>query len=49
MLWTVLFMLLAPWTMGMLGGVGGSLLHLLLIVAVMLLIFNLLRGWRSTA
>lgn len=49
MLWTVLFMLLVPWMMGMQGGVGGSLIHLLLILAVMLLVFNVLRGWRSAA
>jgi hypothetical protein len=38
---------LCVWLLGLLGGVGGGLIHLLLVVALIVLIFNLLSGRRE--
>jgi hypothetical protein len=48
MLWTVLVVLLVLWLLGFSLHVAGSLIHLLLVVALIVLIINLLSG-RSTA
>lgn len=48
MLWTVLVVLLILWLLGFSLHVAGSLIHLLLVVALVVLIINLLSG-RSTA
>jgi Family of unknown function (DUF5670) len=48
MLWTVLVVLLILWLLGFSLHVAGSLIHLLLVVALVVLIINLLTG-RSTA
>lgn len=47
MIWTVFAVLLILWLAGLLGNVGGNLIHLLLVVAVIVLIFNLLSGRRG--
>jgi hypothetical protein len=47
MLWTVLLVLLVMWALGIGFGVGGNLIHLLLLVALVVVILNLFRG-RST-
>jgi hypothetical protein len=35
------------WLLGFIVGVGGSLIHLLLVVALLLIIYNLLTGRRA--
>jgi len=35
------------WLLGFIGHVGGSLIHLLLLIAVVVLIINLVRGRRG--
>jgi O-antigen/teichoic acid export membrane protein len=47
MLWTVFAILLVLWLLGLIGHIGGSLIHLLLVVAVVVLLFNLLSGRRT--
>jgi hypothetical protein len=47
MLWTVLVVLLILWLLGFSLHVGGGLIHLLLVVAVVVLIINLVSGRRS--
>lgn len=49
MLWTIFVILLILWLLGFSFHVAGGLVHLLLIVAVVVLLFNLLSGRRSTA
>jgi len=44
MLWTILLVLLIMWALGIGFGVGGNLIHLLLIVALVVVILNLVRG-----
>jgi hypothetical protein len=48
MLWTILLVLVVMWALGLGLGVAGPLIHLLLVVAVVVLLVNLLRG-RSIA
>jgi hypothetical protein len=49
MLWTILVILLILWLLGFGFGVGGgtSLIHLLLVVAAIVLIYNLVTGRRT--
>lgn len=46
MLWTVLVVLLILWLLGFSLHVGGSLIHLILVVAVIVLIVNFVSGRR---
>jgi len=47
MLWTIFVILLILWLLGFTLHVGGALIHLLLVVAVVVLIFNLITGRRG--
>ncbi len=47
MLWTILVVLLILWLLGFGLHVGGGLIHLLLVVAVVVLIYNLVSGRRA--
>ena len=46
MLWTIMVVLLILWLLGFGLHVGGGLIHLLLVVAVVVLIYNLVSGRR---
>lgn len=46
-LWTVLVVLVILWLIGFVGNIGGPLIHLLIVVAVIILIYNLLVGRRT--
>ncbi len=47
MLWTIFAILVIMWVLGFSLHVGGGLIHLLLVVAVIALLWNLLTGRRS--
>jgi uncharacterized membrane protein len=47
MLWTIFVIVLVLWLLGFSFHIAGSLIHLLLVVAVIILVFNLLAGRRS--
>lgn len=47
MLWTIVVVILLLWVLGFLGHVGGGLIHLLLVVALIVVIINLLQGRRT--
>jgi hypothetical protein len=47
MLWTIFAILLVLWLLGFSFHVAGSLIHLLLVVAVIVLLFNLISGRRA--
>jgi hypothetical protein len=47
MLWTIIVILLVLWLLGLLGHVGGGLIHLLLVIAIFVLIINLILGRRG--
>jgi hypothetical protein len=44
MLWTIFVILLILWLLGFSFHVAGSLIHILLVIAVVVLIFNLISG-----
>jgi Family of unknown function (DUF5670) len=47
-LWTIFVVLLILWLLGFSLHIAGGLIHLLLVVAVVVLIFNLVGGRRSS-
>lgn len=47
MLWAILVVLVVLWLLGLVSHVGGNLIHILLVVAVIVLIYNLVIGRRS--
>lgn len=47
MIWTIFVILLALWLLGLISGVGGGFIHLLLIIAGAVLIFNLISNRRQ--
>ncbi len=46
MLWTIFAIILVLWLLGFIGSVGGSLIHLLLVVAAVVLLIQLFTGRR---
>lgn len=44
MLWTIIAVLVILWLLGFTLSIGGALIHLLLVVAVVVLIINLIKG-----
>jgi Family of unknown function (DUF5670) len=47
MLWTILVILLILWLLGFSLHIGGSLIHVLLVVGLVVLVINLLSGRRT--
>jgi hypothetical protein len=47
MLWTIAVILVVLWLLGFAVHVGGGLIHLLLVIAVVVVIFQLITGRRS--
>jgi hypothetical protein len=47
MLWTVFVVILVLWLLGFSLHLGGGLIHLLLVVALIVLVINLIGGRRS--
>lgn len=47
MLWTIIGILLLLWLLGFAFSVGGGLIHALLVIAVVVLIFQLITGRRA--
>ena len=48
MLWTIVGVLLVLWLLGFSMHVGGGLIHALLVIAIVVFVFNLLSGRRSS-
>lgn len=46
MLWTILVILVVLWLVGFVGHFGGNLVHILIVAAVIILIYNLVTGRR---
>ncbi len=47
MLWTIFVILLILWLLGFTMHVGGGLIHILLVIAVIVLVYNLIVGRRG--
>jgi hypothetical protein len=48
-LWLILAIVLIVWLVGLIGGIGGSTINLLLIIALVILLYNLFVGPRTVA
>lgn len=46
-LWLVLVVVVVLWLLGFVLEIGGGLIHILLVIAVIILIYNLLTGRRT--
>ena len=46
-IWTLVVLLFIFWLVGFVAHVGGGLIHLLLVIAVIIALFNLLTGRRA--
>jgi hypothetical protein len=47
MLWTIMVILVILWLLGFTLHIGGGLIHILIVLAVIVLIYNLLSGRRG--
>jgi len=47
MLWTIIVVLVVLWLLGFSLHIGGGLIHILIVIAVIVLIFNLISGRRG--
>jgi hypothetical protein len=47
MLWTILVILLALWLIGLVASIGGALIHLLLVLALIVFVAQIVTGRRS--
>jgi hypothetical protein len=47
LLWTIIVILFVLWLVGLVVHIGGGLIHLLLVIALILFIVNMLTGRRS--
>ena len=47
MLWTIVAIALVLWVLGFIGSVGGSLIHVLLVVAAVALLIQIISGRRT--
>jgi len=48
LIWSVIVVLFVLWLLGFVLHIGGALIHLVLVVAVVLLVFNLLTKGKAT-
>jgi uncharacterized membrane protein YtjA (UPF0391 family) len=44
MLWTIVVVLVVLWLLGFITATGGSLIHILLVIALVLIVVQLLQG-----
>jgi Family of unknown function (DUF5670) len=47
MLWSIVALLLILWLLGFSFSIGGSLIHLLLVIALVVMVINLVSGRRA--
>jgi len=47
MLWTIVAVLVVMWLLGLTVNIGGGLIHLLLVAAVVAVVFQLISGRRA--
>ncbi len=47
MIWTVIGILIVFWFIGLLAHIGGNIIHVLLVIALIVFIYNLITGKRA--
>ena len=48
MIWTIIGILVVLWLIGFIANIGGGLIHLILVVAAIVLVYQLVTGRRAT-
>lgn len=46
MLWTIVVVILILWLLGLVANIGGGLIHLLLVIALVVIVYRLVTGRR---
>lgn len=46
-LWTIIVILFVLWLIGLVAHIGGGLIHLLLVIAIIVLVINLITGRKT--
>ena len=46
-LWLVVAVIVVLWLLGLVGGIGGNLIHALLVIALLVVVYNLIAGRRA--
>ena len=46
-LWAVVVVIVVLWLLGLVGGFGGNLIHALLVIALIVIVYNLIAGRRA--
>ena len=46
MLWTIAVIFVVLWALGLVGNVGGGLIHILLVIAIIAVLFRIIQGRR---
>lgn len=46
MLWTIIVVLAVLWLLGFIGHIGGAFIHILLVAALVVFLYNLIAGRR---
>jgi hypothetical protein len=44
LLWTVVVILVVLWLLGLIGRIGGDLIHILLVIAALVVVIRLIQG-----
>ena len=47
MIWTIIVILVVLWLLGLVGHIGGGLIHALLVIAAIILVYNVVTGRRA--
>lgn len=47
MVWTIIAVLVVLWLLGFIGNIGGGLIHLLLVIALIVFIYNMITGRKA--
>lgn len=47
MLWTIIVILFVLWALGLVAHIGGALIHVLLVIAVIVFVYNIVTGRRG--
>lgn len=47
MLWTIIAILIVLWVLGLIAHIGGGLIHILLVVALIVIVYNFVTGRKA--
>jgi hypothetical protein len=47
MLWTIIAILIVLWVLGLIAHIGGGLIHILLVIALIVIVYNFVTGRKA--